>query len=341
MKTKFAIGCLIQWFECDIVGEYIDTLRDAIKAYEGEVEVHFTIVGNEDLEKCTSKEAKEECILKIAKNIGSDIQNPLWKIHVTDELYTIADYRRGFNDLYCDKADVLIWGESDALLPKQMFIVLDSLHQQVKDQTPKYLSFFGTCKMWDKSWESLEHPDFTVKPFVSGPDHTDKWWSTWYTMTKDEMNKINNKTEDLDVKTLNHHKFNGCGLVISSEVIKAGVNIPKSVFFVHEDTAFMHMTNKVLGNIPQYIIKNILLVHNRKHPDKRVHVKGEDTNLPMQVRRETNDWYITAHQMSESNCYNLFNPGYKSFTWKDVFDPKNKDFAFSDAFKKIIKERNK
>ena len=217
-----------------------------------------------------------------------------------------------------------------------MFIVLDSLHQQVKDQTPKYLSFFGTCKMWDKSWEPLEHPDFTVKPFVSGPDNIDKWWSTWYTMTKDEMNKINDKTEDLDVRTLNHHKFNGCGLVISSEVIKAGVNIPKSVFFVHEDTAFMHMTNKVLGNIPQYIIKNILLVHNRKHPDKRVHVKGEDTNLPMQVRRETNDWYITAHQMSESNCYNLFNPGYKSFTWKDVFDPKNKDFAFSDAFRKII-----
>jgi hypothetical protein len=28
-KTKFAIGCLIQWYEVDIIGEYIETLREA------------------------------------------------------------------------------------------------------------------------------------------------------------------------------------------------------------------------------------------------------------------------------------------------------------------------
>ena len=26
MKTKFAIGCLIQWYEVDIIEEYIDSL---------------------------------------------------------------------------------------------------------------------------------------------------------------------------------------------------------------------------------------------------------------------------------------------------------------------------
>ena len=81
------------------------------------------------------------------------------------------------------------------------------------------------------------------------------------------------------------HKFNGCGLVISSEVIKAGVNIPKSVFFVHEDSAFMWMTNKVLGDIPQYVVKNILLVHNRNHPNKRMYVKGESGNTLNEKRR--------------------------------------------------------
>ena len=153
-------------------------------------------------------------------------------------------------------------------------------------------------------------------------------------MSKREMDTINNKTDELDVKVLPQHKFNGCGLVISSEVIKAGVNIPKSVFFVHEDTAFMHITNKVLGNIPQYVIKNILLVHNRKHPEKRKYVLGEDSKLEMQTRREQcNDWYLTAHQMSESNCYNLFNPHYKSFTWDDVYKPEYKNYAFSEAVK--------
>ena len=133
------------------------------------------------------------------------------------------------------------------------------------------------------------------------------------------MDKINSKTNELDVKIMPEHKFNGCGLVISSEIIRAGVNIPKSVFFVHEDTAFMFMTNKVLGNIPQYVIKNILLVHNRNHPKKRMYIKGERKDGTMNEKRRSNEWYVKANNMSEQNCYNLFNPNFKSFTWKDVW----------------------
>jgi hypothetical protein len=139
------------------------------------------------------------------------------------------------------------------------------------------------------------------------------------TMSKDEMNEINSRTDELDVSVLPQHKFNGCGLVISSEVIRSGVNIPKSVFFVHEDSAFMHMTNKVLGYIPQYIVRNILLVHNRNHPKKRMYVKGERKDGTMNQKRRSNDWYVKANQMCEQNYINLFNPYYKSFTWQDVW----------------------
>tara|TARA_R110000824_G_scaffold285986_1_gene474103 strand:- start:963 stop:1916 length:954 start_codon:yes stop_codon:yes gene_type:complete len=316
MKTKFAIGCLVQWFECDIIEEYVDSLKDALEAYDDssrpQVIVDFTIVMNQDLEKCISKEQMNKCIEKIESicNLGN--------VRYTDDLHTIADYRKGFNDDYCDQVDVLIWGESDAILPKQMFIVLDNLHQMsLQNDNPKYLAFFGTCKMWDESWKQLEHPDFTDKPFIE--NDYDNWWSLKYTTSKDEMNKINDKTDELDVKVLPQHKFNGCGLVISSEVIKSGVNIPKSVFFVHEDSAFMYMTNKVLGNIPQYIIKNILLVHNRNHPKKRMHVKGERTDGTMNEKRRSNEWYRKANSMSEKNYLNLFNPNYKSYTWEDVW----------------------
>ena len=34
IKNKFAIGCLVQWYEIEIVGEYIDSLIQAL----GEVE---------------------------------------------------------------------------------------------------------------------------------------------------------------------------------------------------------------------------------------------------------------------------------------------------------------
>ena len=313
MKTKFAIGCLVQWYECDIIEEYVESLKDAIKNYDGEIITDFTIITNEDLEKCISAERKKECIEKIG-SILLDFEN----VRSMKDLHTIADYRREFNERYCDKVDVLIWGESDAILPNQMFTVLDNLHKMsLQNNNPKYLSFFGMCKMWDTSWKQLEHPDFTDKPFIE--NDYDNWWSLKYTMTKKEMDKINSKTEELDVRILPKHKFNGCGLVISSEVIKSGVNIPKSVFFVHEDSAFMWMTNKVLGNIPQYVIKNILLVHNRNHPDKRMHIRGERKDGTMNEKRRSNDWYTKANKMCEQNYVNLFNPNYKSFTWEDVW----------------------
>ena len=212
-----------------------------------------------------------------------------------------------------------MWGESDMLVPKQTFIILNSLHNQFSNTTPKYLATFGTSKMWDKSWEPLEHVDFTDKTFDG--ESNKHWWSLKYTMTKKEMNSFNDKVEELNLTRISPHKFQGCGLVISSEVIRAGVNIPKSVFFVHEDTAFMYMTNKVLGDIPQYHFKNILMVHNRKHPKKMLNVIGKEKFKPHDVGklREQNQWYKKAYDMSLQNCNNIFNPNYKSFTWKDVW----------------------
>jgi len=331
MKTKFAIGCLIQWYEVDIIEEYINSLRDTIDYYNGEVKIDFTIVTNQDLEKIQDKVNMLDIQEKIQEHIaivewGCYKKNNVFldvKTKITDKLVTIADYRREFNENYCEKVDVLIWGESDAILPKQTFVVLDNLHQMsLQNNNPKYLAFFGTCKMWDDSWKILEHPDFTNKPFYDSPKDFNPekhWWSLRYSMSKEEMNKINDKTEELEVLIAPQHKFNGCGLIISSEIIKSGVNIPRSVFFVHEDTAFMQMTNKILGNIPQYIIKNILLVHNRNHPKKRMYVKNECKDGTLNEKRRSNDWYTKSNKMSEQNCYNLFNPNYKSFTWEDVW----------------------
>jgi hypothetical protein len=321
MKTKFAVGCLVQWYEIEIIEEYLESLTSAIDYAENkDVMIDLTFVTNQDLEKIEGADITK--IIARWRKIILSLNEQGYKVQDRFEyrLHTIADYRRLFNTNYCDRADVLIWGESDAILPKQMFVILDNLHQMsLQNNSPKYLAFFGTCKMWDDSWKQLEHPDFTDKPFIEGD--TKNWWSLRYAMSKDEMNKINDKTNELDVQIVSPHKFNGCGLVISSEVIKAGVNIPKSVFFVHEDSAFMWMTNKVLGDIPQYIIKNILLVHNRKHPNKRMYISGEEgidkTNPGAQ--RKVHDWYKKANKMCEENYVNLFNPNYKSWTWEDVW----------------------
>jgi hypothetical protein len=321
INNKFAIGCLVQWYEIEIIEEYISSVKQALNEVENKknVIIDFTFTTNQTLEKINNDIDINTLRFKfqnMMKDFDGDVE---WR--VTDELVTIADYRRWFNDYYCEKVDVLMWGETDALIPKQTFEILDGLHSQVSKQNPKYTLFFSTCKMWDDSWKVLEHPEFTDKPFYDKPEEfkPEHWWSVRYTMSVDEMNSFNDKVENLDVQVLNQHKFNGCGLVFSSEVVKSGVNIPKSVFFVHEDTAFMVMIQKVLGMIPQFVVKNILLVHNRNHPKKRMFVKGERKDGTMNEKRRSNDWYIKANKMCEQNCYNVTNPNYKPYTWEDVF----------------------
>jgi len=319
MKTKFAIGCLIQWYEIEIIKEYIDTLIAGVQQYDKDnVIIDIELTTNQELEQINQEINIDNILHEFHEQINKLAEYNI-TTRITNKLVTIADYRRDFNSKYCEKVEMLVWGESDMLVPKEIFTSLDRLHQSQSKNTPKYLATFAICKMWDSSWTPLEHVDFTNKPFIEGD--TENWWSLRYTMNADEMNSFNSSVEELDVSIIQPHKFNGCGLVISSEVIKSGVNIPSSVFFVHEDTAFMLMTQKVLGNIPQYHFKNILLVHNRKHPNKRSYIKGEENidKTDTGALRKAHTWYDTANKMSEENCYNLFNPKYKFKTWEDVW----------------------
>jgi len=334
LNNKFAIGCLAQWYEIEIFEEYIESVINSLLDIDNKKNVTVDIMVN--LSQSLEEVDREQLELGEIFQRYLKIRQKLWDSRISAKFnfypasieraakeknikpYTIADYRREFNDKYCEKVDVLMWGESDSLIPKQTFQILDNLHTEVKDKSPKYVGFFGICKMWDESWKQLEHPDFTDKPFIE--NDYDNWWSLKYTMNADEMYKINEKVEELDVQVLNQLKFNGCGLVISSDVVKAGVNIPKSTFFVHEDTAFLNTMIQLFGNsIPQYVIKNVLLVHNRNHPKKRLYIKGERKDGTMNEKRRSNDWYIKANKMCEHNAYNLFNQS-KTYTWEDVFD---------------------
>ena len=323
-KIKIAIGCLVQWYEVEIIEEYIVSLRQAIDHYGADnVIADFVITGNETLEKSEIKtsELLNRIASKVVKHLGAPID--LRMIYNQEDLITISSYRKEFNDKYCTEADVLVWGESDMLVPKEMFTTINQVHNLLQDTwngIGKYITTFGICKMWDESWKHLEHPEFTDKPFIEGDK--DNWWSLRYNMTLDEMNAFNNKVEELDIRVFDKLKFNGCGLVISSDVVKSGVNIPQSAFFVHEDTAFMVMAKKILPDIKQIHVANILLVHNRKHPKKRSYIKGEEViqdKSDVGKMRKTHKWYDIANKMSQANVGTLFDTQAKTYTWDDVW----------------------
>ena len=334
LNNTFAIGCLVQFYEIDIIKDYLLSVKKSLDNIENQENVIIDICFNmnQGLEKVdenkTSIGKLRDDFNYILKDVFGwehrfmDCGENKYDLRLTeheDGIYTIADYRREFNEKYCTEVDVLMWGESDALIPSQTWEVLDNLHiASVNNNVHKYVGFFSTCKMWDDTWKVLEHPDFTDKPFIEMD--TENWWSLRYNMSQKEMDKINNKTEDLDIRSTTQLKFNGCGLVISSDVIKSGANIPKSVFFVHEDTAFMN--NCLIhfrGQLPQYIIKNILLVHNRKLPNKRMYIKGQDfSDGDMTRMRKQQYWFPNADKMSQKNAFNTTEQGY-TYSWEDVF----------------------
>ena len=128
LNNTFAIGCLVQWYEIKIIEEYIESVKCALSHIENSnrVMVDFTFVTNQDLEKIDDEHEINALRFKFQNMMQDFDYNVDWR--VTDKLHTIADYRRDFNDKYCEIADVLMWGESDSLIPKQTFQVLDLLH---------------------------------------------------------------------------------------------------------------------------------------------------------------------------------------------------------------------
>jgi hypothetical protein len=48
-------------------------------------------------------------------------------------------------------------------------------------------------------------------------------------MNIDEMNEINAKTEELDIRVLRKPQFDGSVLVLSGDLLKNGVNVPHCI----------------------------------------------------------------------------------------------------------------
>ena len=95
LRNKFAIGCLVQWYEIELIPLYIESVKQALEHIENKenIIVDFTLVTNQDLEKIDESQTTiDEIITRFEKMIDG------FELSVTEKLVTIADYRRWFND---------------------------------------------------------------------------------------------------------------------------------------------------------------------------------------------------------------------------------------------------
>jgi hypothetical protein len=181
----------------------------------------------------------------------------------SDAFYNIADFRR---EIYDPNAKYTIWGESDCLLPHNLFYILGSISIP---QT--HILSFASRKMWDNTWDEVEH--IYVKDYPRYKDsifNAPKPYNSSDIITQKELDELNDKYEDTEIVKLKNHKVDGSLLCISGGIIEKF--IPEKMHFVREDTCAEKFFEK--RNIFQYHVTNSMKGHNYVHPLKRTNTNS-------------------------------------------------------------------
>jgi hypothetical protein len=210
-----------------------------------------------------------------------------------------------------------MWGETDSFFPKEAFDVIETLSEYTKEQNlHRYLLSFSDRKMWDESWDPLVHVDYESHIFVDDDTGHLNPNQAKSPMSIEKMNEINGGTDDFDFIYISKPKISGACLVFSSDLIKCGVNVPSCLLY-NDDEGLSIMSEKILGNtFMQFICKNILHVHARRHPNKRMYVEGE--NNPYSFIDQKNSNFQKLLNLSKQNIQSLITGKNKFYEYNDL-----------------------
>ncbi len=197
-----------------------------------------------------------------------------------------------------------MWGETDSFFPREAFQVIETLANYTdKQNIHKYLLSFADRKMWDSSWDPLVHVDYRDVKFIDDDNGHLYKNQAKSQLSIEEMNEINVKADEFDFSYVQQPKISGACLVLSSDLIKFGVNIPSCLLY-NDDEGLSIMCQKLLGqNFMQVVCQNILHVHARRHSQKRMYVKGE--NNPHSFINQKNNNFQEFLKLSKENIEKL------------------------------------
>ena len=306
LRNKYVIGTHVMWFEIEMYADFIDGMANLLETVENKENVTIDLCFNmlQHFEKVdTDKIKKHELVIKFKKGVATlesmgFVVNQ--EIKDGDEFYFHTDYRRDLNYNYCKKVDYVMWGETDSFFPREAFQVIEVLSNYTDSQEiHRYLLSFADRKMWDSSWDPLVHVDYRNIEFVDDDKGHLNPNQAKSPMSIKKMNEINAKTDEFDFSYIKHPKISGACLVLSSDLIKSGVNIPSCLLY-NDDEGLSIMSHKLMGqNFVQYVCQNILHVHARRHPQKRLYVKDE--NNPHSFLNEKNNKFKKFLELSRHN----------------------------------------
>ena len=310
LSRTYVIGTHVMWFEIEMYSDFIDGMINLLQTVENKENVTIDLCLNllqhfEEVD--TDKIKKHEIFVKFKRGVAKLEDLGYWvnfEIKDGDEFYFHADYRRDLNYNYCKKVDYVMWGETDSFFPREAFQVIESLAKYTDEQNiHRYLLSFSDRKMWAASWDPLVHNDYVNLQFIDDDKGHLNPNQAKSPMSIEKMNEINSKAEEFDFSYIQHPKISGACLVLSSDLIKSGVNIPPCLLY-NDDEGLSIMAHKLLGDkYIQFVVKNVLHVHARRHPQKRMYVKGEDN--PYSFIGDKNDNFQKFLSMSKQNIQTL------------------------------------
>ena len=319
LNNKYVVGTNVMWFEIEMYEDFIEGLINLLdNDIENKENVMIDLCLNlsQHLEKLdVSKITEDKIIDKFYKGVDR-IKELGYEVNTfqveKDEFYFHADYRRDLNYNYCKKVDYVMWGETDSFFPKEAFEALENLYTYTNEEgIHKYIACFADRKMWDSSWDDTVHTDYVDIEFVDDDKQHLNLNQSKSQLPIETMNEINSTIDELDIRVINYPKLDGSCLVISSDLIKFGVNIPSCMIY-NDDHGLSIMSQKLMGqNYKQFVFKNLLKVHARRHPKKRLYVLEE--NNPNSFGDRKNNKFNEFKSMSDENIEMLLRDNNKRF----------------------------
>ncbi|MAE82031.1 MAG: hypothetical protein CMB80_04800 [Flammeovirgaceae bacterium] len=328
LNKKYVIGTHVMFFEIEMYRGFIDGLVNLLENIDNKENVIIDLCFNisEHIEKIDRSKISEDQLTEKFNSGVNVIRDLGFKVNtriIKDEFYFHTDYRRDLNYHYCKKVDYIMWGETDSFFPKEAFQAIETLAQYTDEQNiHRYLLSFADRKMWDSSWDDLVHPDYIDHIFVDDDQQHLNQMQAKSPLPIEKMNEINAEAEGFDFTYIKYPKISGACLVLSADLIKFGVNVPSCMVY-NDDHGLSIMAQKLLGeNYLQFVCKNLLHVHARRHPEKRLYVLDEENPNSFEDKK-TNKFSIFK-RMSEANLHNLTSGNNKFYEYDNLKKELNK-----------------
>mgnify|MGYP003629649030 CR=1 FL=1 len=152
----------------------------------------------------------------------------------------------------------LIWLDPDISFPIEIFYILENIIPTIEENTSTYMITPQIAKFWDSSWDIISNEKYINSPIEF-----------------DNINVYELDTCDVDnielIKNYNH-KFAGGWFNFHSKELTKLMKLPESVGIFHHIDLFQQEKFKILNqkghDIPQYIIKNCIILEDRKYSHK-------------------------------------------------------------------------